>query len=163
MLKSVIPTHGLNLENSMLMTKKVLKRSVVGSLLTVLLLELTACGTVFYPERKGTVSGEIDPVVAIGDAVGLLFFLLPGVIAFAVDFTNGTIYLPHGKHSQLTPEELKNVQRAGKLNDAEFNRVMSDKLGMQVDVQARGVHKQQLSSLSDLALLGLDNTWLASR
>ena len=28
------------------------------------------------------------------DAVGLLLFFLPGVIAFAVDFSTGAIYLP---------------------------------------------------------------------
>ena len=32
--------------------------------------------------------------MAVLDGIGLLFFILPGVIAFAVDFSNGTIYLP---------------------------------------------------------------------
>ena len=73
------------------MVAKILTRASVFGLCTVMLLELTACGTVFYPERKGTKSGSLDPIVAIADAIGLLFFFVPGVIAFAVDFTNGTI------------------------------------------------------------------------
>ena len=32
--------------------------------------------------------------MAVLDGIGLLFFIIPGVIAFAVDFSNGTIYLP---------------------------------------------------------------------
>jgi hypothetical protein len=67
-------------------------------------------------------------VVAL-DAVGLLLFFIPGVIAFAVDFSNGTIYLPPDDRSfaslpgsetwhtvqvnpaELTPEKLEAVVR----------------------------------------------------
>ena len=55
------------------------------------------CGTILHPERKGQISGQIDPAVAILNGVGLVMFLIPGVIAFAVDFSNGTIYLPSGQ------------------------------------------------------------------
>lgn len=56
----------------------------------------TSCGTILYPERRDQKHGNIDPGVVVLDAVGLLFFLIPGVIAFAVDFTTGAIYLPEG-------------------------------------------------------------------
>ncbi len=52
------------------------------------------CGTLLYPSRKGQPAGPLDWGVVALDAVGLLFFFVPGVIAFAVDFNNGTIYLP---------------------------------------------------------------------
>jgi hypothetical protein len=52
------------------------------------------CGTLLYPARKGQPAGRLDWGVVALDAVGLLFFFVPGVIAFAVDFNNGTIYLP---------------------------------------------------------------------
>jgi hypothetical protein len=42
------------------------------------------------------------------DAVGLIFFISPGVIAFAVDFTQGTIYLPHRRRGAL---DLKNLEK----------------------------------------------------
>lgn len=55
---------------------------------------LPGCGTIFYPERKGQPAGRLDWKVVALDTVGLIFFFIPGVIAFAVDFNNGTIYLP---------------------------------------------------------------------
>jgi hypothetical protein len=61
-----------------------------------MILQLTACGYFLYPERRGQTTGQIDVGVAIMDGIGLLFFIIPGVVAFAVDFTNGTIYLPSG-------------------------------------------------------------------
>jgi hypothetical protein len=59
------------------------------------------CGTILYPERRGQRAGQIDVGVALLDAVGLLFFFVPGVIAFAVDFSTGAIYLPRGQKSRL--------------------------------------------------------------
>ncbi len=67
-------------------------------LVALLITSITACGTILYPERKGQTQGRIDPAVLALDGVGLLFYLIPGVIAFAVDFSTGTIYLPHGRH-----------------------------------------------------------------
>lgn len=96
-----------------------LKRKSATAVALILSLTLTACGTILYPERKGQVSGQIDPAIAVMDGIGLLFFLVPGVIAFAVDFSNGTIYLPHGKRSRLTTSELQQY-RAGKLQQSEI-------------------------------------------
>jgi len=64
--------------------------------LTIVLITIvqTGCGTILHPERKGQPAGRIDPAIAILDGLGLLLFIIPGVIAFAVDFSNGTIYLP---------------------------------------------------------------------
>jgi hypothetical protein len=50
-----------------------------------------------YPERRGQTGGRIDPGVAILDGVGLLVFIIPGLIAYGVDFSTGAIYLP-GTH-----------------------------------------------------------------
>lgn len=55
---------------------------------------IVGCGTVIHPERKGQPAGPLDWEIVALDAIGLLFFFVPGVIAFAVDFNNGTIYLP---------------------------------------------------------------------
>ncbi|MFH7587329.1 MULTISPECIES: hypothetical protein [Oceanimonas] len=88
------------------------KKTMVLALAGILTTQLAACGTIFYPERKGQRSGRIDPVVAIADGVGLLFFLVPGVIAFAVDFSNGTIYLPGGRaehQPELTPDNINDT------------------------------------------------------
>ncbi|MEX0885551.1 MAG: hypothetical protein WD009_03845 [Phycisphaeraceae bacterium] len=72
------------------------KRATCVMLSGVLLMQ-TACGTLLYPERRGQESGKIDPTVAILNGIGLLLFIVPGLIAFAVDFSTGAIYLPPGE------------------------------------------------------------------
>ncbi|MFV8783344.1 hypothetical protein ACNKU7_13085 [Microbulbifer sp. SA54] len=81
--------------------KKSVKRGVAATCLLTLALNLTACGYFLYPERKGQSGGRVDPVVVILDGAALLFGILPGIVAFAVDFTNGTIYLPSGGSSAI--------------------------------------------------------------
>ena len=73
---------------------KTLVNSLRIFICTVLIVQLMGCGTILYSERKGQKSGKIDAGVAILDGIGVLFFIIPGIIAFAVDFYNGTIYLP---------------------------------------------------------------------
>ncbi len=91
---------------------------VIGSLLVAALFtQLSACGTLFYPERRGQIEGRIDPAVAAMNAIGILFFVLPGLIAFAIDFTTGAIYLPGGMTSQVDPQDLhKLVDADGKVD-----------------------------------------------
>jgi hypothetical protein len=55
----------------------------------------SSCGTLLHPERVGQPAmGRIDPAVAILDGLGLLLFVVPGIVAFIVDFATGAIYLP---------------------------------------------------------------------
>lgn len=78
--------------------RKIRNRPVVSRILAALLMVAlvfqTACGTLLHPERRGQTGGRIDPAIAILDGIGLLFFVVPGLIAFAVDFSTGAIYLP---------------------------------------------------------------------
>ena len=76
----------------------------------VLVVQLTGCGTILYPERRGQMAGHIDAGVAILDGVGLLLFIIPGVIAYAVDFSNGTIYLPGTGKLSLDMKSIKQVK-----------------------------------------------------
>jgi hypothetical protein len=69
-------------------------RSFLIIFILILSLQMIACGTLIYPERRGQTSGQIDPAIAILDGVGILFFVVPGLVAFAVDFATGAIYLP---------------------------------------------------------------------
>ena len=69
-------------------------RFISITLLGLLQVSTVGCGTILYPARRGQPAGQLDWGVVALDAVGLLFFFVPGVIAFAVDFNNGTIYLP---------------------------------------------------------------------
>jgi hypothetical protein len=74
-------------------TKRMTNAILTGVLAATVLL-YTSCGTLLYPERRGQTSGRIDPGVAVLDGIGLVLFIIPGLIAFAVDFTTGAIYLP---------------------------------------------------------------------
>ena len=92
-------------------------------------LALTGCGVILHPERKGQVDGEIDISIVALDAIGLLFFLIPGAIAFAVDFVTGTIYLPSGK---------KNLSDA-KTIQLDKNAITAEQIEQQIK-QATGEH-----------------------
>ncbi len=63
---------------------------------SILAVQLVSCGTLLYPERDGQKTGTLDLTVVLLDGVGLLFGIIPGVIAFAVDLHTGAIYLPPG-------------------------------------------------------------------
>lgn len=115
--------------------------ALVLPILTITLVgNLASCGTIMYPERNGQHAGSIDPLVAVLDGVGLLFFLIPGVIAFAVDFNNHSIYLPHGHHSHLT----------GKLDKDGIEQFIRAQTGMSVDLRQANVEVIRLDSLADL-------------
>jgi len=94
-----------------------------------LIAQLAGCGTLMYPERRGQKGGRLDIGIVALDTIGLLFFLIPGIIAFAVDFSEGTIYLPGGaraarfdpKHATFAKIEeiiLKETGQSVKLNQA---------------------------------------------
>ena len=80
------------------MLRQCLRTRVLALLLCALLvIKSSSCGTLLHPERVGQPrSGRIDPAVAVLDGVGLLLFVIPGAVAFAVDFYTGAIYLPAG-------------------------------------------------------------------
>jgi hypothetical protein len=63
----------------------------------------TGCGTLMHPERVGqSRRGNIDWTVVGLDAIGLCFFFIPGIIAFAVDFGNGAMFFPAGPDAPAT-------------------------------------------------------------
>ena len=117
----------------------------------VLIFQLVGCGTILYPERKGQKGGRIDPGVAILDAVGLLFFVIPGVIAFAVDFSNGTIYLPGTSHSSLDREGLRQVkfdpEHAGM---AHIEKIIKEETGYDVKLEQDSMRISKLNSVDDM-------------
>lgn len=73
-----------------------LRRFALITLATTYGLSTVSCGYVFHPERRNQQrhSGQLDVSIVLLDAIGCLFFIIPGVIAFAVDITSNTIYLP---------------------------------------------------------------------
>lgn len=120
---------------------------------TTLITQLTACGTVFYPERRGQISGEIDPGVAILNGMGLLFYIIPGLVAFAVDFATGAIYFPDDRYT-LAPERLQQaVDAQGQIDPLKLEAILEQDLGLQLPMQqARLLNSPDAAQL---AMLGL--------
>lgn len=119
---------------------------------TTLVTQLAACGTVFYPERRGQISGEIDPGVAILNGIGLLFYVIPGLVAFAVDFATGAIYFPDARYS-LAPERLgEALDDQGAVDPLKLKAILHRDLGvdlpMQQAVQVQHPRSQQLALLN---------------
>lgn len=99
-----------------------------GIAAALLITQVTACGTLLYPERRGQTNGQIDVGVAALDAIGLLFFFVPGVVAFGVDFITGAIYLPGGGMASLTEDELNSIKNGPDSIDVEkFKTVMAQR------------------------------------
>ncbi|WP_416397765.1 hypothetical protein [Allohahella sp. A8] len=112
-----------------------MKKLTSFAIATALVTQLAACGTILHPERKGQRGGNIDPAIAILDGIGLLFFLIPGLIAFAIDFSNGTIYLPGGS-AQLTPAEMDALVVDNTIDRNEVAKVIAARSGQTIDEAA---------------------------
>ena len=104
------------------------QRIISGLLAATLLIQLSGCGTLFYPERRGQLKGQIDPAIAAMDAIGILFFVIPGLIAFAVDFGTGAIYLPEGRYS-VAPERLQDALGSdGRVGHIRLRAILQEEL-----------------------------------
>lgn len=116
-----------------------------------MIVNLASCGTILYPQREGQKVGRIDPAVAILDGVGLLFFIIPGVIAFAVDFSNHTIYLPHSHTSSIdTQHRYAQIHFNGRLDRAAVEGYLSAETGREIRLQQSAVEVVRLDSIADL-------------
>lgn len=138
-------------------TSKALNSIVTPILTLTLIINLAACGTILYPQRSGQKAGQIDPAVAILDGVGLLFFIIPGVIAFAVDFSNHSIYLPQGHSSN----KFSQIKIDSKMDMATIENFIRAETGRTIDLQQSNVAVTRLDSVADLdsrfALYGTSN------
>ncbi|UYG01524.1 MULTISPECIES: hypothetical protein [unclassified Halomonas] len=124
--------------------KQLKRRGASIALVGSLVVSMSGCGTLFHPERKGQLSGNVDPVVAIANGVGLLFFILPGVIAYAVDFSNGTIYLPSNTSASIDTFTLDDTSDL-----ASLERILSDKAGQPVDLHNELMIMEEVESLDE--------------
>ena len=118
-----------------------MKRIITSLCIITMLLNVTACGTILYPERKGQVSGRIDPGVAVLNGVGLLFFLIPGVVAFAVDFGNGTIYLPEDSLADSEDEILTIKVSTKDLTQEKIAKIIHEQTGQDVSFENAEIFK----------------------
>ncbi|MEQ9314587.1 MAG: hypothetical protein RLN72_01980 [Henriciella sp.] len=117
---------------------------------TALVAPLSACGTLLYPERRGQKGGRLDTAVVILDGLGLLLFLVPGIIAFAVDFGTGAIYLPGGSRADASDEFDRHAYAGGALTEEEFDRAYEAQYGEKRDFTFEDVKRIEVSDVEDL-------------
>lgn len=130
-------------------------RLIGGAVAAALVTQLTACGTLFWPDRRGQIEGRIDPVVAALDAIGILFYVLPGLIAFGVDFATGAIYLNDGKTAQVAPEKLQPaIGSDGKVDNLKLQAILETELGRSLPLDDPRLI-QHKGSVEQLAMYGL--------
>ncbi|MFT4539287.1 MAG: hypothetical protein ACI841_004148 [Planctomycetota bacterium] len=65
------------------------------TLATLLIIPLQSCRTLIFSKRQHQPhSSRFDPNILILDGLGLLFFVVPGLVFFGVDLYTGAIFLP---------------------------------------------------------------------
>ncbi len=121
------------------------------ALAAALIFQSAGCGTIMYPERKGQKAGKIDVAVAAFDAVGLLFFIIPGVIAFAVDFNNGAIYLPKNGKGLLNRNDLDKIRfDAGAGAEERVEAILRQRTGLDLRLDQPGLEVFKLESIDEV-------------
>ncbi len=135
----------------MILQKRLPKMICLG-LCFALILQLAGCGTIIYPERRGQTHGQIDPGIAVLDALGLLLFIIPGVIAFAVDFSTGAIYLQPGqKPKHLSIEKVAVIQLSpAELQESTICRVVEQNTGCSAIPNLRGAKVVALNGVGEI-------------
>ncbi len=126
---------------------------VLGSF-GVCLTATTGCGLILYPERRGQPRGRLDWGVVLLDGLGLLLFLVPGLIAFAVDFATGTIYLPPEYDGRILPplpsQPLTSVRvPREQLTRGRIEQVASQHAGRPIRLVEGQYHTEPLPRIED--------------
>lgn len=131
-------------------TKRSIHKTVTSLTLATLLLQATGCGTLIYPERRGQTGGRIDPAVAILNGVGVIVFVIPGLIAFAVDFATGAIYLPpgkSGKHSAADQDVRIVIADEGRLTAKRIEEIVARETGRYGVMEHQDLRAERIASL----------------
>ena len=131
------------------------KTRIIGSVVALsLVTQLTACGTLFFPDRRGQIEGRLDPAIVAANAVGLLFYIIPGLIAFGIDFATGAIYFPEGKYS-VAPEKLQETMGTdGQVDRRKLKALLEQELGRSLPLDDPRLLEQR-GNAQQLAGLGL--------
>ncbi len=129
-------------------------RVIGGVLAATLLTQLAACGTLFFPDRRGQIEGKVDPLVVGLDAIGILFYVIPGLIAFGVDFATGAIYLPNEEYS-IAPQRLQEAVGAdGQVDPARLKAIIEQDIGVSLPLDDPRLIQHQ-GSIQQLAAYAL--------
>lgn len=146
-----------------------LKKHVVLAVLIAMLVQASACGTLLYPERRGQTHGQIDTAVALMDGIGILFFVIPGLVAFIIDFNTGAIYLPSRRRFSNNSEFLSLEQndmtiiKPKHMDKTEIENIVSNYTGRDIDLDNERLRVYRYKNTEELSkvLLQLQASRLA--
>ncbi len=126
-------------------------RAAVTLTLAFATLWSASCGTIIHPERVGQPhQGRLDLSIVLLDGLGLLFFFVPGVVAFIVDFATGAIYLPPGYGDASDPSQWRVVHvPKEELTREKIVEVVSRETGKTVDLESEGLIVEKLQTIDD--------------
>jgi len=116
---------------------------------------LSGCGTILYPDRSYQKNrGGLDPAIVILDGIGLFFFIIPGLVAFAVDFSTGAIYFPADHETGDRERTIFDPHNSEvKLDQREIERIVALKTGKRINLSSDDVRVMELQHI--------DQFWLA--
>ena len=122
-------------------------RRWIATFAALFLLAHTACGTLFYPERHGRRSGRVDPAVLLLDGALLFFFVVPGLVAFAIDFYTGGVYMTDGRGRALR------IDADPAALDARFEAIVSEHAGRAVRLDDPNLERFRVPPGTDVAVV----------
>jgi len=132
-------------------------RMIAVILVASLMLQLTSCGTLIYPERDGQARGRIDPTVAILDGIGLIFFIIPGLVAYAIDFHTKAIYLPADEEAWNKGEEASSKDAlkviplpSGEIDVKTIEALLSKEIGQKIRFSDNNLQAFAFNSTEEL-------------
>lgn len=112
------------------MVKKAISFALVASFAFI----AAGCGTLFKSERIGKASSNrIDAAILVLDCCGLLFGLIPGVVALVLDFNNKTVYFSATEVSGM-PNSAENMValKVENMSEEAIAAALSEALGREV-------------------------------
>ncbi|MHC4664147.1 MAG: hypothetical protein ACYS8W_20990 [Planctomycetota bacterium] len=128
---------------------------ILAVLFLFMITSFGGCATIFYPERQGHHGGRLDVGMFALDLVLLLFWLIPGVVALAVDFGTGAIYMDYAPPGSDLPQNMTDA-----------TRVEIDKLAMpasgtfkySLPVRGDGAHVVTLTVVDESGVIVAEDT-----
>lgn len=109
-----------------------MKRLTLIVAAVLVLLSGSGCGTLFFSHRMGKkLSKTIDNRVFYTNCFLCLFGVIPGVVAFVLDYGNGTIYYTE---AELIPDDIFGMKQlpGGKMTPDEIAKKLSEALGKEI-------------------------------
>lgn len=131
------------------------RRSLSSLLVAAVAMHAVSCGALIHPDRIGQPHrGRLDTSIVLLDALGLLLFFVPGVLAFVVDFATGAIYLPAYEYGAKDDPEREGdfvVVRVDPktLTRERLEEILTEKTGKAVRLDAGTYEARRLQKIDE--------------